>query len=241
MAQSLWDAAADLIKVTETHPFLVAMVDGTLSQDSFRYYAIQDALFLTDFASCLDLLAAKMNMEMSDDDISTKEASIQRVKDLAVGIEEAEKELHRSFFSTWDIDASNATSMPNTLLYTSYMLRVVSTRPYAEGLAVLLPCFWVYMHIGNCMLQLRKELDSKPTSEQQQQRPAQFDAWIDMYSGEEFETEVKDYIAIVDKAAVGADEESLGKMKEHFRMCCQLEYMFWTQASELMGWPNFQE
>eukprot|EP00573_Skeletonema_grethae_P005027 CAMPEP_0201693634 /NCGR_PEP_ID=MMETSP0578-20130828/6172_1 /ASSEMBLY_ACC=CAM_ASM_000663 /TAXON_ID=267565 /ORGANISM="Skeletonema grethea, Strain CCMP 1804" /LENGTH=228 /DNA_ID=CAMNT_0048179197 /DNA_START=8 /DNA_END=691 /DNA_ORIENTATION=- len=228
MAQSLWDAAADLIKVTETHPFLVAMVDGTLRQDSFRYYAIQDALFLTDFASCLDLLAAKMNVEMSDDD-TTKEASIKRVKDLAVGIEEAEKDLHRSFFAQWDIDATDATSMPNTLLYTSYMLRVVSTRPYAEGLAVLLPCFWVYMHIGNCMLQLRQELDSIPTSKQR--RPAQFDAWIDMYSGEEFETEVKDYIAIVDKAAVGADEVTLSKMKEHFRMCCQLEYMFWTQAS----------
>ncbi len=88
------------------------------------------------------------------------------------------------------------------------------------------------------MLQLRQELDSKPTS---QKRPAQFDAWIDMYSGEEFETEVKDYIAIVDKAAVGADGETVGMMKEHFRMCCQLEYMFWTQASELMGWPEFKE
>lgn len=236
MAQSLWDAAADLIKVTESHPFLVAMVEGTLSQDSFRYYAIQDALFLTDFATCLELLAAKMKEEMSDED-STKDASIQRVKDLAVGIEEAEKELHRSFFAQWDIDASNATSMPNTLLYTSYMLRVVSTRPYAEGLAVLLPCFWVYMHIGNCMLKLREELDSKRTD----RRPAQFDAWIDMYSGEEFETEVKDYIAIVDKAAVSADEETLKKMKEHFTMCCKLEYMFWTQAQTLMTWPDFQE
>lgn len=237
MAQSLWDAAADLIKVTESHPFLVAMVDGTLSQDSFRYYAIQDALFLTDFATCLELLAAKMKDEMSDDD-STKEASIQRVKDLAVGIEEAEKELHRSFFAQWDIDASNATSMPNTLLYTSYMLRVVSTRPYAEGLAVLLPCFWVYMHIGNCMLKLREELDSKSTKVG---RPAQFDAWIDMYSGEEFETEVKDYIAIVDKAAAVANDETMKKMKEHFTMCCKLEYMFWTQAQTLMTWPDFQE
>ena len=235
MAQSLWDAAADLIKVTETHPFLVAMVDGSLSEESFRYYAIQDALFLTDFASCLELLAAKMKIEMSDDD-STKEASIQRIKDLAVGIEEAEKELHRSFFAHWDIDACNATSMPNTLLYTSYMMRVVSTRPYAEGLAVLLPCFWVYMHIGNCSLKLREELDGKSS----ERRPAQFDAWIDMYSGEEFETEVKDYIAIVDKAAEGAGEETLSKMKEHFIMCCKLEYMFWTQAQTLMSWPDFQ-
>ena len=232
MAQSLWDAAADLIKVTETHPFLVAMVDGTLSEDSFQYYAVQDALYLVDFKSCLVRLADKMNVEMSNDD-STKEASIQRVKGLAIAIEESEVELHRSFFKQWNIDASNATSMPDTLLYTSYIVRVVSTRPYAEGLAVLLPCFWVYMHVGKCMLQLREKSTER--------RPAQFDAWIDTYSTEEYETAVKGYIAIVDKAAKEADEETLGKMKEHFIMCCKLEYMFWTQAQTMMSWPDFQD
>jgi thiaminase len=44
-AQDFWDAAAPLIAVTEKHPFLVAMVDGTLNMDSFRYYVVQDALF----------------------------------------------------------------------------------------------------------------------------------------------------------------------------------------------------
>jgi thiaminase len=48
--------------------------------------------------------------------------------------------------------------MPHTVLYTSYMMRTVATRCHAEGLAVLLPCFWVYMHVGKCMLQLRKDL-----------------------------------------------------------------------------------
>jgi thiaminase len=31
-------------------------------------------------------------------------------------------------------------------------------------------------------------------------RPASCDAWIDMYGGEDFEQEVKDYIAMVDRA-----------------------------------------
>jgi len=49
-AQSFWDAAAPLISVTEKHPFLVSMVDGSLNLDKFQYYAIQDAYYLTDFA-----------------------------------------------------------------------------------------------------------------------------------------------------------------------------------------------
>jgi thiaminase/transcriptional activator TenA len=235
MAQSLWDAAADLIKITETHPFLIAMIDGTLHLDNFRYYVIQDALYLTDFRFCLETLASKMKLEMTDDDSTYKEASIQLVKQLAIGNEESEKELHRSFFTQWDIDDSDATSMPNTLLYTSYMMRVVSTRPYAEGMAVILPCYWVYMHVGKCMLKLREELGTSVT------RPAQSDQWIDTYASDEFEKVVHSFIELVDKAAKEADEETLCKMKEHFGMCCKLEYMFWTQAETLMKWPEFKE
>jgi len=45
---------------------------------------------------------------------------------------------------------------------------------------------------------------------------------------------------IVDKVAKEVDEETLSKMKEHFVMCCKLEYMFWTQAQTLMRWPEFR-
>lgn len=89
-AQSFWDAAAPLISVTEKHPFLVSMVDGTLDLENFRYYVIQDALYLTDFADCLNRVGDKMadvNPEVS-----------KRLHQFAVGAEEAEKDLHRSFF-----------------------------------------------------------------------------------------------------------------------------------------------
>ena len=56
--QAFWDAAAPMIKVTEKHPFLVAMVDGSLDMENFKYYVIQDALYLKDYADCLRRLAA---------------------------------------------------------------------------------------------------------------------------------------------------------------------------------------
>ena len=49
-AQEFWNAALPLIKVIEQHPFLVSMVDGTLPEENFEYYIIQDALYLHDFA-----------------------------------------------------------------------------------------------------------------------------------------------------------------------------------------------
>ena len=83
-------------------------------------------MYLTDFADCLYKLSLK----------APNAAHKKRLAELALGAENDEKELHRSFFTKWGIDDNHVEAMPNTLLYTSYMLRVVSTRPYAEGLAV---------------------------------------------------------------------------------------------------------
>ena len=67
----------------------------------------------------------------------------------------------------------------------------------------------------------------------------QFDAWIDMYGGEEFQSEVRDYIALVDKVCEKADSNTITQMEKHFIMCCKLEHMFWDQANALMEWPAF--
>jgi thiaminase/transcriptional activator TenA len=117
-----------------------------------------------------------------------------------------------------------------TVLYTSYMTSIVATRPVAEGFAVLLPCFWVYMHVGKCMLALRNKLGDSV------HRPPQYDAWIDMYGGDEFERDVNEFIALVDGVAEGAGSETLKRMEEHFMMSCRLEYLFWDQAQCLMQW-----
>lgn len=148
-SQKFWDEAASMIAVTEKHPFLVAMVDGTLASENFKYYVVQDALYLTDFADCLRRLAKSESASKEDS---------ERLNGFAKGAEEAEMSLHNSFFKEWDISADGAEQMPNCLLYTSYMKRVVITGSHAEGLAVLLPCFWVYMHVGQCMLKLREKL-----------------------------------------------------------------------------------
>jgi len=151
-AQAFWDKAANLIAVTEKHPFLVGQVDGTLDLENFRYYVVQDALYLGDFADCLRRLGNNAGVKKEDAD---------RLKAFGNGAEEAEMMLHSGFFKEWNISAEGVEQMPNTLLYTSYMKRIVATKCHAEGLAVLLPCFWVYMHVGKCMLKLREELGTR--------------------------------------------------------------------------------
>lgn len=237
--QTLWDAAAPMIAVTEKHPFLVSMVDGTLAEENFMYYVGQDALYLKDYADCLRRLGAK----------APTPAERKRLEDFAHGAEVAEMELHNSFFKQWKIDAPSSESgdddpgrlqMPNCLLYTSYLKRVVATESYACGLAVVLPCFWVYMHVGHVMLELRRS-DAMKSSE----RKPQYDAWIDMYAGDDFVKDVKEYLALVDAELdrLQADPNDdngaiLTRMVGHFVTGCKLEHMFWDQAETLLEWPK---
>jgi len=70
-------------------------------------------------------------------------------------------------------------------------------------------------------------------------RPPEFDVWIDMYGGEEFEKSVLDCIDIFDNVIRSSsdDASTLEQMRKHFTMSCRLEHMFWDQASTMMEWP----
>ena len=65
---------------------------------------------------------------------------------MADGCRSAEGALHSNFIAGWDIpeaEKSPPLAKPTTVLYCSYLLRVVSVGSHGEGLAALLPCFWV--------------------------------------------------------------------------------------------------
>ncbi|OEU17910.1 heme oxygenase-like protein [Fragilariopsis cylindrus CCMP1102] len=247
--QSLWDKAYPIvIKETEKHPFLVSMVDGTLEENNFRYYVQQDVLYLNDFSYCLRQLALKKAPTTNDKNL---------LIDLADGAEKDEIALHNAYLKGWNTNEESSSSkqqqheqMPNTLLYTSYMRRIIdgSETTYGEGLAVLLPCFWVYMHVGKCMLKLRNELDTNNTTTDSQNkesrnrlRPKHYNDWIDMYAGDEFEHEVNNYIQLVNNELQLNDKkvnEELKQIEYHFIMSCKLEHMFWDQAITMMEWPT---
>ena len=155
------------------------------------------------------------------------------LKGEAEGCIQAERGLHLSHFAKWGLDAGSIEASPTTLMYCVWMLRIVETRPHAEGLAALLPCFWVYMHVGQVMLKRREALGDSVS------RPEEFEKWIDMYSGDGYETIVKSYRRLVEDAAEAADDATRAAMTAHFKKGCELEWMFWSAAQEEQGWPSF--
>ena len=212
LSEELWDSISDVYSAILSHPFINGLTDGSLEEEKFRYYILQDHLYLREYGKALAILAAKAD--------NREEAVIFATH--ASQAVETEMRLHGYFISLWKVDVSRISPSPTTLLYTSYLLSTVYSRPYYEGVAAVLPCYWIYMEVGK---ELKKRGSSNPL----------YKKWIDTYGGEEYEKEVKAVINIVNSFKL--TEEQKEAVKRHFRIASIFEYMFWDSAYRMEKFP----
>jgi thiaminase/transcriptional activator TenA len=198
------------------HPFLTGLTDGTLSEAAFRFYAIQDALYLRDFSRGLALLGAK---SPADDAVIM---FCEHGKTAIV----VERALHESFFAAWGLSPTDVYATPpapNNLLYTSYLLRVAYERPFHEGLGAFLPCYWIYWEVG-------KELVKRGSP------VAIYQRWIDTYASADFGAVVQQVLALTDQVAATLTAEDRERVTQHFIMTSRFEYMFWDMGYRQQAW-----
>jgi thiaminase/transcriptional activator TenA len=215
-SDTLFQRIAGIYQRILSHPFLAGLSDGSLAEAAFRFYAIQDALYLRDFARGLALLAAKA----PEDEITVMFS--EHAKTALV----VERELHGSFFGQWGLTPQQVykTPMaPNNLLYTSYLLRIAYDRPFHEGLGAFLPCYWIYWEVG-------KELERRGSSVTTYQR------WIDTYASEDYAKVVQQVIALTNTIAQTLTAEDRERVTAHFVMTSRLEYMFWDMGYHCQAW-----
>ena len=55
----LWDDISDIYAAISAHPFLTGLTDGSLPEESFAFYVVQDALYLRDYARALAAVASQ--------------------------------------------------------------------------------------------------------------------------------------------------------------------------------------
>ncbi len=113
---------------------------------------------------------------------------------------------------------------PTTQAYTSYVLASVFRGGFAEGLAAVLPCLWIYGEVG-------RHLHEKGSPNPVYQR------WIDTYAGPEYAGEVAEVLDLADQAGrdlAGVQEE---RARAHFATGARYEWMFWDAAWRRESWP----
>lgn len=203
-----------------SHPFVKEMGEGTLDKEKFRFYMIQDYLYLIDYSKLFAIGAVKAN-ELED--MGTFAALLHATMN-------EEMSLHRNYaahFGISNTELENAEPSPVTLAYTHYMLHSAQNGTLADLLAALLPCMWSYWEIG-------KELSEIPGAKDHEF----YGEWITMYSSKEFGQSARWCIDLLDKETVGKSERELLQLEKIFLNTTRYEYMFWEMAYNEEMWPT---
>ena len=213
----LWDGITPIYDAILRHPFLRGLTDGSLPRESFQFYAVQDALYLRDFARALSLAAAR----------APKDDWIIMFNEHAAGALKVERILHESFFKDFGLTESavNATPLaPTNLAYTSYLLAVAYGAPFHEAMAALLPCYWIYWEVGKVL-------------ERSGSRDPLYARWIGTYASDEFGDVVRAVLAATDETAAALDPAARAAMRRHFVTTSRYEWMFWDMGYRRETWP----
>ena len=208
---ALWQDVDPTYRAILDHPFLHGLTDGTLPEDRFRYYLAQDAHYLRDYARALAVVGAKAPTH-------AQTAMFARHAAETVAVELS---LHAELL---DVDPETVAVSPTTTSYTSYLLVTAYGGSFADGLAAVLPCYWIYQRVGT-------ELVNHGSPAPMYQR------WIDTYGGEQFAAVVAEVLDVADRTGERLGPEQDRKARRHFAVTARYEWMFWDAAWRLEQWP----
>ena len=206
-------------KITESfysHPFVKGIADGTLPVEKFKFYMIQDYLYLLDYAKVFSVGAAK----------AKKPHMMRAFSDYVSAILSGEMDIHKGYMKRLGIslsDAENTEVSMDNLSYTSYMLRAAYEGGPAEVCAAILPCAISYEMIS------RKMIENYPSCVENEF----FGEWIKGYSCEEYHNENIRLMELTEEAAKDLGPESIETLVEIGRRCTLYEAAFWDMAWEM--------
>lgn len=213
----LWTGIEDVYARILDHPFVAGLTDGSLDRAAFRFYVVQDAHYLREYARALSVCAAR----------APREDDIAMFAQHAAGAIDVERELHESFFRDLDVSADELAATPpapTNLAYTSYLLATAYGGSFPEALGAVLPCYWIYWEVGKALLE-RGSPDPL------------YQRWIDTYGGEEFADVVRAVLAVTDRLGPALSDADRERMARHFRRTTVYEWMFWEAGYVRESWP----
>ncbi len=206
-----WEAAEPVYRRITEHPFVEALAAGSLSEERFRHYLRQDALYLDGYARRLAHIAARLMRKGAYRSLPALRPGGHR------GRTGAARLLSRRRAPLARRDQPRVPALH---------LRAESqaTAPVEVEAAAVLPCFVVYQRVGEEIL-ARQQDDRNP-----------YRRWIETYGDASFAEATARAVGICDELAEAASEEIRQRMTDLFVRCTRMEWMFWESAWNLEKW-----
>ena len=198
------------------HPFVQEIGKGILDKEKFKFYLLQDYLYLIEYAKVFAIAAVKSPTEdLLAGFTGSQYFTIHR-----------ELDLHREYMAEFGITQSQIESLKSSLFnrsYTSNMLSYGLTGGIAEVLAAVFPCAWTYSDYG------------KRLKEQYADRLENnfYKSWIETYASDDFASSFEWFYYALDNLVAYMSHEEREKIAVVFESSVEFEYLFWDMAYKM--------
>ena len=210
--KELDESVEPVYKEIINHPFNIELAKGTLAEEKFRFYVRQDIHYIGEYSRALAALASKA---------PSHEELTEFISFAKEGLE-IERALHNEFIQQFHITAPEEIALA-TEAYSNFLLQAVAYKSYAEAIAGLLPCFWLYNKVAvHIYKQAHKE--------------NKYQRWIDTYSGAEFDKTTQRLKEITARLATENTQRTRDNMKRLYIRSSWYEWLFWDSAYHLRYW-----
>lgn len=212
LTQTLFESATDYFTGYFNHPFVKGIGDGTLDIEKFRFYMIQDYLYLLDYSKVFAQGVVKAKDE------KTMRFFASQVNNILNG----EMQIHHSYMNRLSITSKDIEDTKPDLVntsYTNYMLWVGCNEGLLELTISILACAYTYQLIGEELAKIDGSMDHEFYGE-----------WIKGYASPEYKEGNKEILQLVDDLSLLSSKEQIENCKTIFLNCCIYEAAFWDMA-----------
>ena len=208
----LLDATAELFRAYNQHPFVLGIQNGTLGREKFRYYLIQDCLYLEDYAKTFALGVAK-----------AKSLETANLFAKYIPVMNGELDVHQGYLARLGVTQAEIDATPralDNLSYTSYMLRVAYEEGEAGVLAAILSCAYSYEVTARTMV------ENNPAALED----AFYGDWIRGYLSESYHADNRTLFETLRRLTVSYSPQQMQHLTDIFVACSRYELAFWEMA-----------
>lgn len=205
-------ATADIWKKYNEHPFVMGLQNGTLDKAKFRYYIIQDYLYLVEYAKTYAVGVAK-----------SKDLDIAKMLAKSISVMNGELNVHSGYMGKFGVTQAELDATPralDNLSYTSYMLRIAYDEGEAEVMTAVWACSYSYEVIAKQIVANRLESVDDPF----------YGEWIRDYASDEYAAGNVVLFENLNRMTKDYNEKQLKHLEDIAIACSRYELMFWEMA-----------
>lgn len=210
--ERLLESTKDIWRAYNEHPFVLGIQDGTLDRVKFRYYIIQDYLYLEDYAKTFAVGVAK-----------AKSIETAKLFSKYIAVMNGEMNVHSGYMGQFGVTQEEIDSTPralDNLSYTSYMLRVAYEEGEAEILAAILSCAYSYELIAKKIARNNPEAAGHDF----------YGQWVQGYSSKEYANENVVLLDTLNRLTEHYTEQQVNHLADIFVACSRYELAFWEMS-----------